>query len=158
MIGVILALLLHPVHATQAEAQWNTKTQRLEVSLKLQHIDVQRILAREPSAKGAKLSEAESMLRLQKYLEKHFRLESKETDAGKLHWVGSETEGASLWVFFELSPPAGQPWLLRNSVLLEFESDHTNVVSFLGEKRKSILFVRNKFLHPLPADILSAVR
>ncbi|MEM9645331.1 MAG: hypothetical protein AAF989_10080 [Planctomycetota bacterium] len=40
---LLFAVLLHPIHATHAEMEWNQESQRVEVALRLDPIDEQKI-------------------------------------------------------------------------------------------------------------------
>jgi hypothetical protein len=74
---------------------------------------------------------------------------------GALHYVGMELEGASVWLYFELSPPSAQgPHVLTNKLLFEVNSGQINTcILNAGGSKRSL-----RFTSRLPAVTLPPVK
>lgn len=131
----------HPFHISTAEMQFNTKTKRIEVSLKLQALDLERALAL-LAGKKVNVEKDDVDELVQKYLAQHFYLATlhsvqSPTDGranamslSKVELHGKELETSWLWLYFELEPPAGdEPLALVNTVLIDVIEGQINTVS-----------------------------
>ena len=101
-----LAVLVHPVHETVTEIEWNAVSGRLEVAIRLDADDERWI--REKMNADVEAEVGDWAL---KYLRKRFRVAdlSDSTLAGKAtvdpttyHWIGRDREGAYSWWYFEI--------------------------------------------------------
>lgn len=132
MLGFLLvSLLMHPVHETVSEIEWNSETGRLEVALRLDALDEQWLrkrLARPPQAKGVWETT---------YLRDRFRIapppEQHESDSTTYRWIGRDEEKGHVWWYFEIEPADKQPptWI-QQRLLFEKGENHTNRVLVLG--------------------------
>lgn len=135
--SLLCLMLVHPVHETVAEMEWNPKTDRMEVSLRLDVLDEQWL------AKQAGNAEAAKSWRLN-YLKKKFRITEPE-GAGQpvtssYHWIGRQQKGAHVWWFFEIEPTdRGKPKWIQQKMLSEREPDYTHRILILGEPGKRSL-------------------
>ncbi len=145
----------HPFHISSAEFEYDAGSDRLQVSLKLQAVDVERALAR-LAGKPIKLEQAGVQQWLVSYLDRHLYLTSyvpPQADVepvlsdiardpsrvelppgagprSRVHWVGSELKGAWMWLYFELElPPTRDNLQLVNTVLFDTNSGQINTVS-----------------------------
>src|SRR6056297_3111921 len=130
---VFLLVMLHPVHETAAEVQWNSESKRLEVALRLDMQDEQWI-RRQMTKSGD--SEKTSSWAL-KYLSQRFRIarlpQQNHPDSTRYHWIGRSEEGAHRWWYFEIQPLDGQvPQWIDQRVLLDRESNYTHRVLILN--------------------------
>lgn len=141
MLGVfLLTLLMHPVHESVAEVEWNRDTCRLEVALRLDALDEQYLSRRSPQDKGE-----EDQWQIE-YLRRHFRIASVpaegEPDPSTYRWIGRDEDRGHVWWYFEIEPADKQPpdWI-EQRVLFEKEANHANRVVLLGSvpKRTFIL-------------------
>jgi len=145
MIALFLtAVLLHPVHETLSEVEWNDKSKRLEVALRVHSLDEQWLRKQHSQHRSHSTWATD-------YVRKHFRISplpkkgEKETD--KYNWIGRQPDGAHVWWYFEIEGPAKQPpkWI-QQTTLLEREDNYTNRVLLLHEKPKRSLSLTKK--HP----------
>jgi hypothetical protein len=127
----------HPFHLCSGEMEFNAKTNRWEVALKMHPSDIETAL-RKKTGKKVDVAAKEGSPELSAYLTKHFQLTraepAKSDEQPKLEFVGVEIERGWLWVYFELPAPLGKgPVTLTHSVLLDEV-----------EKQSNTILVRNK--------------
>ena len=143
MIALLLfAALVHPVHETLAEVEWNAKSKRFEVALRLHQLDEQWLKKRYGRRTGKQSWAIE-------YVSDHIRIASPpkkgEADPTKYHWIGRQVSGAHVWWYFEIETKEGHPpdWI-EQRVLFERRSDYTNRVLILNENPKRSLSLTAK--------------
>jgi hypothetical protein len=135
--SLLCLMLVHPVHETVAEIEWNSKTGRMEVALRLDVLDAQW-LESQTAQTGTP-----SDWRL-KYLKKKFRF-TKPAGVGQpltssYHWIGREQKGAHVWWFFEIEPTDGnKPQWIQQSMLDDREPNYTHRILILGKPGKRSL-------------------
>ena len=129
LAGALLFLLgsvmLHPVHETVAELQWDQTENSLQVALRLDTQDEQWLQKRYGKA-DAKPWQVDLLRRQYVFLMKP----PKEQQAGEkqaigmpIEWVGRQPEGAHVWWFFEVPCPNGQrPQWLYSQLLFDQSS------------------------------------
>ncbi len=143
-----LSLLMHPVHESVSEVEWNQATGRLEVAMRLDVLDEQWLRRRADEARrdGDKKKKGDWQLA---YLRSRFRIsdvKDEKKDPTKYHWVGSEEDGGHIWWFFELEPAERQvPEWVEDRVLFERNLNQANRVLVIGQvpKRTLILTIRH---------------
>ena len=116
----------HPFHISSAEVEYDPKTDRLQVSLKVQALDIEQALSQLASQR-IKLEQADADELLVDYISGHFYLALQGASAeqaasnlessleeplpslqgsrSRVHWLGRELKGAWLWLYFELEIP-----------------------------------------------------
>lgn len=160
MFTLMIAIaLLHPFHTTSAEMEWNAESGKWEVSLKMQSFDVQRALQSQSETPVSldRLTDEDWKREMSKYLAPRFKLENAAKQPSKLEWVGFEERGASLWFYFELTPPKDiQGLRLIQSVLHEFETDQVNTVTFRGKVPRSVMLTRKRPAEPISLSAMPA--
>lgn len=141
-------LLLHPVHETVAEIQWNPDSGRMEVAMRLHALDRQWL------EKRYRRDRTEQQWAVE-YLRQRFRVTPRppqgEPDATKYHWLGRQRDGAHVWWFFEIEPPENQrPQQIEHQVLFDREPNYTHRVLVLeGQERRSIELTHQRPKQPL---------
>ena len=173
MIECLLTLLLvHPIHETLAEVEWNPNTGRVEVSLLLDGLDEEWI------ARHHGRESNQDDWRLQ-YLRDRFRFSlqppaaartDREVDtevgadaldnrearqrppASTYHWVGRKQEGSHVWWFFEVViGDRQQPRWITQQTLFERDERYVNRVVILGSKpRRTLAMTRSRSTAELP--------
>ncbi len=137
-LGLLLALLLHPVHETVAEVEWNSQSARLEVALRLSVLD-QQWIGRQASNQSDVADWATQ------YLKRRFRIEpaaasSEEHKQASYHWVGREYRGSHVWWYFEIEPKNKKPpSTIVQRVLFERNDGYVNRVVVLGQNTRRAL-------------------
>jgi hypothetical protein len=136
--SLLFALLMHPVHETITEIDWNAETGKLEVAIRLHALDEQWIRRqhdREMSVEDVATA----------YIKKHVRVNvDADADADtatplrdEYHWVGREEDGAHVWWYCEIKPEnKTEPSSLRQTMLFEHEKNYVNRVVYLSRKPK----------------------
>ena len=131
---LFFATVLHPVHETVTEVEWNVETGRLEVAVRLHALDEQWI--RRQQDREANVEDVAMA-----YVKKHIRLnvdaDTTSPSRDVYHWVGREEDGAQVWWYFEVTPANGEePKSLRQTMLFEHEKSYINRVVYLSREPK----------------------
>ncbi len=146
--------LLHPVHETVSEVEWNDQSGRVEVALRLHVLDEQWL------SKNHRQDVEISRWGVA-YLRKNFQLsehadfrdvqpaadaETDRSQAVKYHWIGRKSEGAHVWWYFEIQPArATRPKWIRQRMFFERDDRYTNRIIVLDQSpRHSILCTPDK--------------
>jgi len=145
-LSVVLLLsgqvLAHPRHVSIAEAEWNAKTQRLEIALKVNPLDLEQALRR-ASNRPIDLDKSAGIDQLmQDYLARSFVVQEADGTRAKLIWVGHEADLKEAWLYFEV-PLKNGPDNVRfgDGVFFELLPDQANTINFrVGSLRKSLTF------------------
>jgi len=91
----------HPFHASTTELEWNGKSQRFEVAMKLRIVDLEDAISAQQGLRFRIEHSPDVKQRLQEYLQKHFAITMEGRPATRLHWVGHELELHDVWIYFE---------------------------------------------------------
>lgn len=130
------SVLVHPVHETVTEIEWNAGSGRLEVAIRLDADDERWIREKMNADVDANVSDWAI-----EYLKKRFRVadlsESKSAskagiDPTTYHWIGRDRDGAYAWWYFEID--AGdrrRPEWFDHQVLFDREPDFLHRVLIL---------------------------
>ena len=142
----------HPFHVTIAEAEWNPKTSSLEVSMRVNPIDVERVL-RERLKRSVELSESDEAAEkaVFAYLQERLVLSSGPKTKWKPKWVGMEVKINRAWLYFEYPMPQ-PPRSLRveHRLFHELEDDQVNTLLLkVGGVKQTRHFTRFKARHEL---------
>lgn len=162
----IFASAPHPFHVSVAEAEYNPQTGMLEVALRVYGVDLERTLTKQLGKPCDLDNKAQRDKLLKDYIARRFRAESISTKKksppqgsqksdpkqnaakrtiGRMNFVGSETEKADVWVYFELAPPVpGRGFALRNTVLTEVQPEQLNVVTLRTPSGRRTLYFSAK--------------
>lgn len=138
---LFLLLLLHPGHATYTEIDWNDKTSRVEVAMRLDAVDEETLLRSLSKKHDCKIADVSDKMRLA-YLVDHFRLEPSDpraksaSIAKRYRWVGRELKKAEAWWYFEVESADGKPpSRLSHSVLWDIDDRFVHTIRCLdGDK------------------------
>ncbi|WP_461527984.1 DUF6702 family protein [Prosthecobacter sp.] len=143
---VAACLHAHSVHTSTAEAEYNAKTKKLEVSLTVFVSDLEVALVRqsEREMRIDKTPAAEFDAQVQVYLAKTFVVTDAAGKVAKMEWVGREMEEASaksgdpaVVLFFEVEVPVvGEGRTLRCSVFNEVFKDQVSLVQLRSGAQK----------------------
>lgn len=96
--------IAHPRHSSIAEVEWNAKTGKFEVSLRMNSFELEAELSELNSLPFSleRTEQAEAIVR--KYIAQRFRIATDSHSKCQFHWVGMELERLDLWAYFELQP------------------------------------------------------
>ncbi|EMI20617.1 hypothetical protein RMSM_02449 [Rhodopirellula maiorica SM1] len=106
--ALLFLVMMHPVHETVSEVQWNHETKRFEIALRLHVVDQQWIEHQADKSQGIESVAVQ-------YLNKTFQIrplgqrktekgQDREPSKAKIHWVGRKDEGSHMWWYFEVEP------------------------------------------------------
>ena len=149
-------LQAHPFHATYTEVDWNAKSKVLEVALRVQPEDLDRVLSLRTKRKIdiEKTKDVDKLI--QKYLAEVFLVEPKLKQPLAIRWVGKEVSSKEAWLYFEVSRPQGIEGLkLLNRIFLEIIPDEVNTVRFRYDKKRVTLRFERNSRQPVPVKLLA---
>ncbi|QDT06498.1 hypothetical protein K227x_49080 [Rubripirellula lacrimiformis] len=136
-----MMLVMHPVHETVAEVEWNPQTKRLEVALRLD-VDDERWIADKMAARaeadGIPWDRSKTSTWAMAYLQPRFRAAplpaSGKSDSTRYHWIGHDQDGAHVWWYFEIEPADGKPvqWIDQR-LLFDREPDFLHRILVLNQ-------------------------
>lgn len=160
----------HPNHIGVTEVEWNAKTGRFEVAMKLRATDLEDAISVITKERWRLENAKDLEQQLQNYLKEHFSITFQNHKTCRLHWVGSELLLHDVWIYFEAESLPGkseegaraevntfdellatanhqaddrQPVVIRNTTLMEIQPEQTHVVAMLKKGRRTT-FVLNK--------------
>lgn len=123
-------LLLHPVHETVSEVEWNPATDCLEVALRLDQLDEQWIARQCDTEQPAWQAE---YLRKQVFFDPPEKADGKGVPQGKpIRWVGRKEQGGYVWWFYEVICKDGKPpQHVRTQLLFQHERGYQHRIILL---------------------------
>lgn len=150
----------HPFHISTAEVEFDADSDRLQVGLKVQAVDLERALSAHVG-RSMTLDQPQVDRQLVDYLQRVFYL-AQETPAtaeissdaaapqapavsigrrlSAVHWVGMESQGTWVWLYFELElPPQRQSLRLVNTVLCDVNVNQINTVTVRHAAQRATL-------------------
>ncbi|OYP36101.1 DUF6702 family protein [Rhodopirellula sp. MGV] len=132
-------LLMHPVHETYSEIEWNEASSCCEVAMRIHGLDEQW-MRRELKAEIGSQWQPD-------YLSKHVVFDRTETEgadgkrgfSGKpIRWIGRKIEGPNVWWFFEVECKGGvPPQTVYDDLLFDREDNYHHRFTILGHKDDS---------------------
>ncbi|MEP3480419.1 MAG: DUF6702 family protein [Fuerstiella sp.] len=161
----------HPNHIGVTEVEWNAKTGRFEVAMKLRATDLEDAIS-VINKKRWRLETAEDKeQQIQSYLKQHFSITFKDHKTCRLHWVGSELLLHDVWVYFEAESLPGSvaktaasevltfdellsskssntsdqsSVVIRNTTLMEIQPEQTHIVAMMKQGRRTTCVLNKK--------------
>ncbi|MEZ5326059.1 MAG: DUF6702 family protein [Verrucomicrobiales bacterium] len=134
VLAMMLVAIGHPNHDAIAEVDWNSETGSLEVALRVNAHELERVVST-AAGKALDLDDATSTEPLKKYIAAKMRCLDGEGKPVEMKWVGAEIRVRSAWIYFEfpvgkLSEEAVTKCSLANTVFFDEYEDQTNTVAF----------------------------
>lgn len=151
-------LQAHDVHTSNAELEYNPKTQKLEVSLTVFVDDLELALMRhsERLMSLEKTPATEFDAQIQAYLRKTFIVTEVTGKAAKIEWVGREMDDAktdtpTVTLFFEVPLTACLSGVtLRHEMFCDLFKDQINLLHLRGATRSlELQFSREQASHSI---------
>lgn len=148
LLPLFSPLHAHDLHQSTAEAEYNPKTQKLEVSLTAFISDLELALIRhtERLISFDKTPAAELDAAIQSYLAKTFVVTDAAGKVVTLEWIGRELDAATaksgdpgVTLFIEVPLQGAGGLVLQNGVLHDLFKDQTNLLHLQGLGRKAEL-------------------
>ncbi|KUG06766.1 DUF6702 family protein [Solirubrum puertoriconensis] len=141
---ITLAAWAHPYHASIMEAKLNSKTQQLEIALKVFTDDLETGLS-QGAARPLRLLEtpaAQLTPVISNYLRRSITVGTKPGEALPLNYLGMEREKDAHWIYFSVKlNKRTQAINLSHRLLMEQFSDQMNIVNLEANgKKQSALF------------------
>ena len=148
-LGALAVLLVHPIHETVSEVEWNAKTKRVEVALRISVLDEQW-LERSLQSKADRKTWALGYLKA-KYRffpappVKRTRVTPNRSANERVHWVGRKEDGSHVWWFFEYEPHDQEmPKSIEQRMFFERDQGYINRVVVLGQTPRRALELTTK--------------
>lgn len=157
------SLLMHPVHETVCEVQWNAKTKRVEVALRLDSLDEQWIEKHSADDSADADSDGDTNADWRsRFLSSQIlfdptvnkRLKSRVTGR-PIKWMGRKEDGGHVWWFFEVICDDGKPpTAIQIRLLFDQDSSYQHRIIMLGQSDKgtqshSVVLTERKPKSPL---------
>lgn len=138
LAAVWAAFLMHPVHETVCELEWNPNNRRVEVAMRIDVLDEQWI-AHQLDAKIDTDSNSDwrgKFLRSQLFFDPVASAAEDSQPTGRpIRWIGRKKDGAHVWWFFEVVCDDGKPpTTIRTRLLFDRQSNYQHRVVVLGTK------------------------
>ena len=136
--GAANALWAHPFHVSLAEVEWNAQSGNLEVAVRVDPFDLERVLQQRVGRplRLEKETEAQLDVLLREWVADVFRVEGRVAAGGrrrvatKLEWVGHEQTPRFVWLYFELAFPCDvQALEVTQAMFLEEVPKQVNTVT-----------------------------
>ncbi len=149
-IGLWLtAFSLHPYYMSVTEIEYKSAEKEVQVACKIFTDDLEEALKREFNKKidivnAAQKKENEQLL--QRYLQKHFKLQL-DNKAVALDFFGFEEEGEAIWIYLLAKNTAAfKSATVFSDVLYSYREDQLNIIHFKnkGERKSYRLNYPNK--------------
>jgi hypothetical protein len=113
LVAMSVSVLMHPVHETVCEVQWNAETRRVEVALRVDLLDEQWIVKRFKTGEAGVDVDSDWQLR---FLRTQIQFDPVSHTAGDgppsgrpIRWIGRGEDGGHAWWFFEVLCKDGKP-------------------------------------------------
>ena len=138
----------HPFHSSSAEMEWNAKTQRFEVSWKIDPNDLEQELRRRAKKRIIleKLDDHEIVF---EYIRDTFRVECN-GDRLEFKPVGFEVDSKDAWVYFEIPGPNGLSDLkIKNELLLNVHHQINTLLIRRDKHRITLTFTDHQRVRDL---------
>ena len=132
------ALWAHPFHVSLAEVEWNARSGKLEVAVRVDPFDLERVLQQRAGRliHLEKETEAQLDVLLRDWVADVFRIEGRAAARGgrrvvaRLEWVGHEQTPRFVWLYFELEFPCDvQAFEVTQAMFLDGVSQQVNTVT-----------------------------
>lgn len=132
----------HKFYASLAQADLNSETNSIEVSLRLFTDDLEVALTRRAGRAVYLDRPAEAAPLVLAYLRERFELKTADGRVRELAWVGMEPRVDATWIYFEIRDVGDLTGAsLRNRVFFEQFDEQTNTVNVRhGERHVSLVF------------------
>lgn len=105
----VLALLIsstsvsaHKSHTSVAEVEWNDKSQRFEVAMRLHIADIEDAISVQNNERFRIEGNDSASVDLRKFVADRFSIQAQSAQQHRLHWVGVELELHEAWLYFEV--------------------------------------------------------
>ncbi|MEZ6124881.1 MAG: DUF6702 family protein [Planctomycetaceae bacterium] len=99
----------HPFHASIAEIEWNPRSARFEVALRINQAELEDAVSAVQGARFRIEDSAEVDPKLRTYIQHNFRVTFEPSDEAEFHWLGAEAELHEIWIYFEIIPKKANP-------------------------------------------------
>jgi hypothetical protein len=144
----------HEYHASVTNMQFDPKGRVFEVSVRMFTDDLEKTLTRENGGQRVifdKKYEKNNDLLLEKYIRKHFSVQTAQKQRKAFQYVGHETEADAQWVYLELPYP--EPFKnvsLQQSILLDMFDDQVNLLTVkYNKEKKTFLFKKEQTIQEI---------
>ena len=144
--GANWANATHPFHVSIAEVEYNSKSKKLEIALKVWPNDLEKAVEIQNKRRVNIEKDPKADELILKYLESAFQVTDIKKKPGKLNWVGKEIGIKEAWLYFEVSLENGVDGaVFENKICFEVLDDQVNTVLFRKDKKRlSLKTTRNQ--------------
>jgi len=142
------AWLMHKFYVSLSEVNYNTETERFEISIRFFPDDLDRALLERSGIHtqlATELEHASADSLLMVYLLEDFSIQVNGEMLG-LNYLGKEPESDAIWCYLESSKVAEPNTIeVRNEILTEYFLDQVNIIQvYHGKWNKGLMLDRNQ--------------
>lgn len=136
------ATAAHPGHYTLGEVEWNEKSQRFEVALRVPLAELEDGVANKLKRRVSLEHAADREKFITEYLQDHISITRGADRTSRIHWVGMEFDLHDAWLYFEVESitstkptakdkvtPSTATVTLRNTMLHELHPKQLNLMN-----------------------------
>ncbi len=160
LLACVRSTMAHPFHVSIAEAEFNAKTGKLEVALRVHPVDLESALEKRVG-RAVDLDKTAGVDQLiTAYLREVLVIQCKGAHPLKLTWVGKEVGIKFAWLFFEYScHEAKGEWTVTNQIFHDRLADQVNTITFKQHRaQRSLTFTRSRSQRNLSLPLASKPR
>ena len=145
----------HPFHISQAEIEYNVKTQSFEVALCMWAEDIETHFQNQSDKPFDfdKLKSDEIDKQLSEYVRARFSIKTANQESSRksaIQWVGHEMEKQKLWVYFEIPLKDTSQITIENRILINQHPQQVNMMTVKqGKSRESLIATAAKCVFTL---------
>ena len=136
----------HPSHVSIAQAEFNPKTKKLEIALRVHAVDLERAI-QASNKKRVNLDKSKASAKVvAAYVAKTFLVTPAKGKQKEIEWVGMELQIKYAWLYFEVPLPEGiEGTKFSNRMFFEHLPNQANTINFKSaKKRTSIISTKAK--------------
>jgi hypothetical protein len=127
----------HKFHTSFAEADYNSETKSLEITLRTFPDDLENAIRKRGGERVSPDDKKAFGARVFAYLQETFQVKTAKGGAAKLSWVGMDAGVDSAWLYFEAALPEGvEGAQLRQQFLCDLYDDQINLVNVKSGAKK----------------------
>jgi hypothetical protein len=154
--SLMLTLMLHPLHVSVTEVEYDEKDKALEIMMRVFVDDLELTMRNKLNQPELDITEPKGMTLDQMvlpYITEHFKL-SLDNKLQKIHYLGHEKEGEAFIFFIEVKNI--KKWKsiqVMNDIIMEIHEDQSNLVHVTVKgKVRSLRLTKNKSQDVLTFD------
>lgn len=147
--GLLTAFRLHDFHTSLTQMQFDSKTQTVEISIRMFTDDLETALTRENGGKPVQFgSQTKPDQLLERYVRRHFVMADAQRKPRPYTYIGYEQEADAHWVYIEMPASGADTFkniVIKQDILMDLFNDQVNLVNIqYNQQKKTVVFRNNQ--------------